>query len=130
MKSGLLAPRPVPPRTAPLIVGSGVVVLALPVFIAAGWSILAWVIAAVLWIAAQGFGFLLTRLPTGADSLAASGVQALGMVSRGVGVMIVLFAIAISRPHLALAAAAVYAAAYTLELVVSLLFYFSGGSAA
>jgi hypothetical protein len=104
-----------------------VVVLALPVFLSAGWCMLAWVIAAVLWAAGTCLALLLARLPTGADNLAASGVQALGMVSRGVGVMIVLFAIAVSRPHLALAAAAVYAAAYTLELGVSLLFYFSGG---
>jgi hypothetical protein len=127
MRSGLLAPRPAPPRAAPLIAGSTVVLLALPIFLAAGWSVLGWVIAAVLWVVGSGFGLLLTRLPTGADNLAASGVQALGMVSRGVGVMIVLFAIAVSRPHLALAAAAVYAAAYTLELGVSLLFYFGGG---
>ena len=125
--SGLLAPRPAPPRAVPLVAGSTVVLLALPVFFAAGWSVLGWVIAAVLWVVAGALGLLLTRLPTGADNLAASGVQALGMVSRGAGVMIVLFAIAVSRPHLALAAAAVYAAAYTLELGVSLLFYFGGG---
>ncbi|HZC28583.1 MAG TPA: hypothetical protein VE269_02495 [Gaiellaceae bacterium] len=99
-------------------------------FLAAGWSAAAWIIAAVLWTVAAVLGLLLTRLPTGADNLAASGVQAIGMVSRSIGVMIVLFAIAVSRPHLALAAAAVYAAAYTLELAVSLLFYFSGGRAA
>jgi hypothetical protein len=126
VRTGLLAPRPAPPRSVPFVAGSSVVVLALPLFLTVGWSALAWGIAAMLWAVGSALAFLLARLPTGADNLAASGVQALGMVSRGIGVMIVLFAIAVSRPHLALAAAAVYAAAYTLELGVSLVFYFGG----
>jgi hypothetical protein len=40
--------------------------------------------------------------------------------------MIVLLAVAVSHPHLALTAALLYAAAYTLELGVSLLTFFTG----
>ena len=56
-------PRPVPGRLAPALAGSAVVVLALPVFVVAGWPLDGWLLAATLWVAGQAFAWLLTRLP-------------------------------------------------------------------
>jgi hypothetical protein len=118
------SPRPVPGRLLPALAGSAVVVLALPIFLVAGWPVAGWVLAAVLWLAAQALGVLLARLPFGADSLAGSGVMGFGMMTRGVVVMLVLVAVAASRPSVALAAALLFALAYTLQLAVSILSYF------
>ena len=119
-------PRPVPNRIVPALAGAGGVALALPIFLVAGWPVGAWVLAAVLWIAAQVFGLLLTRLRLGADSLAASGVVGIGMTFRPVAVMVVVIAVAASDATLGLAAGLVYALAYTAELAVSLALYFGG----
>jgi hypothetical protein len=125
----LAQPRPAPSRLAPVVAGGFVVLLALPVFVIAGWRLAGWALAAVLWLAGQALGLVLARLRYGTGNLAASGVLALGMMFRGIAVMAVVFAVALARPHVALAAALVYAAAYTLELGVSLVAYFSSGSA-
>ena len=117
-------PRPLPSRKLPLAAAAAVVALALPVFVIAGWRVEGWALGAVLWVAAQGLGFLLTRLGLGAGNLAASGVVGIGMMFRAVAVMIVVIAVAATDERLALAAAAVYALAYTLELAVSLATYF------
>ena len=47
--------------------------------------------------------------------------------SSRLGLLVVLFAVAASDAHLALAAALVYALAYTLELGLSMVAYFGGG---
>jgi hypothetical protein len=47
------------------------------------------------------------------------------MMTRGILVMIVAIVVAVSDPGLAIAGALVYSLAYTLELAVSLLLYFS-----
>jgi hypothetical protein len=119
-------PRPVPSRLAPVLVGAAVVALALPVFVVAGWPLAGWALAAVLWVAAQAFGLLLTRLRVGADNLAASGVVGIGMTFRPIAVMVVVIAVAASDAALGLAAGLVYALAYTAELAVGLALYFGG----
>ena len=119
-------PRPVPNRLAPALAGAFVVALALPVFLVAGWPVGAWVLAAVLWTAAQAFGLLLTRLRLGAANLAASGVVGIGMTFRPVAVMVVVIAVAASDATLGLAAGLVYALAYTAELALALGLYFWG----
>ena len=118
-------PRPLPGRAVPAVAGAAVVALALPVFMIAGWRLDAWLLGAVLWTAAQALGALLARLPLGADNLAASGVVGIGMMFRPVAVMVVAIAVAASDETLGLAAALLYALAYTLELGVSLVTYFS-----
>ena len=50
------APRPVPGRLLPVAAGAGTIVLALPVFLVAGWPFAGWVVAAVVWAGAQGLG--------------------------------------------------------------------------
>jgi hypothetical protein len=118
------APRPVPGRWLP-IAGAGLVVaLALPVFLVAGWRPAGWAIAAVLWVGGQAFGLLLTRVKPSPENLAASGALAIGMMVRLLAVLVVLVAVAASDSRLGLAAALVYALAYTTELALSLLGYY------
>jgi hypothetical protein len=116
-------PRPAPSVLLPVIAGSAAIVLALPIYLVAGWRLSAWLLAATLWVAGQAFGFLLVRLRS-IGNLAASGVAAVGMMARAVTVMIVIFIVAVSDPSLALAAALTYAFAYTVELLLSLVSYF------
>jgi hypothetical protein len=117
-------PRPVPSRLLPAAAGAGVVVLALPVFLAAGWPLAGWGLGAVLWLAAQAVTLLLTRLQPGTGNLAASGVLGISMMFRAIAVGVVLVAVAASDTGLAVSAALVYAFAYTLELALSLVTYF------
>jgi hypothetical protein len=124
---GLLStPRPVPGRRAPMLAGAGVVALALPVFLVAGFPLGGWALAAVLWAAGEALGIWLSRLPIGADHLGFSGVVALAHSFRGIGVMVVLIAVTLGDRHVGIAALAVYALAYSLSLGVSLVEYFSG----
>jgi hypothetical protein len=122
----LSTPRPVPNRLTPVAGSAAVLVLALPIFIVAGWRIAGWALAVVLWIAGQGLGLLLVRLRIGLGNLAASGVLAFGMMFRAIAVMVVLVVVAVSDAKLALAAALLYALAYTFELGVSVVSYFAG----
>jgi hypothetical protein len=123
-------PRPAPSRLLPVLAGGLVIVLALPVFLAAGWSLAGWGLAAVLWLAAQALTLLLTRLRPGAGNLAASGVVGISMMFRAVAVGVVVIAVAASNPEVGLAAALLYALAYTLEFALSLVTYFGSEPAA
>jgi hypothetical protein len=117
-------PRAVPGRLAPMLAGSGLILLALPVFAIAGWPLKGWALASVLWVAAQALAYLLTRLPLGDGNLAASGVRGIGMSFRAFIVGIPLVAITVADSRVGLAAAIVYVIAYTLELAVSLITFF------
>jgi hypothetical protein len=118
------APRPVPGRLLPIAAGGLVIVLALPIFLLAGWRLTGWAIAALLWVGAQALGLLLARIRPAPDNLAASGVLAFAMMGRLLAVLVVLVAVAASDGKLALAAAVVYALAYTAELGTSLASYY------
>ena len=126
MAGMLSTPRPVPGRRLPALAGAGVVVLALPVFLVAGFPLTGWVLAAVLWAAGEALGLYLGRLPLGADHLASSGLVALAHSFRGIGVMVVLLAVTVADKSVGIPAVVLYALAYTLTLGVSLLEYFSG----
>jgi hypothetical protein len=117
-------PRSVPGRLAPMLAGSALIVLALPVFAIAGLSLRGWALAAVLWVAAQGLAFLLTRLPMDAGNLAASGVRGIGMSFRAFIVGIPLVAVTVADARVGVSAAVLYALAYSLELAVSLVAFF------
>lgn len=117
-------PRPVPSRLAPVLAGATVIVLALPVFVVAELPLAGWALGATLWIAAQLLGLVLTRLQVGAGNLAHSGVVGIGMSFRAVAVMVVAIAVATVDARVGVAAALLYALAYTLELLVSLALYF------
>jgi len=118
-------PRPVPTSHLPKVAAAAVVAFALPVFLAAGFPLRGWVLAAVLWVAAEVTALLLARLPLGADNLAAAGVRGIGMMLRTVAVMVVVIVVAASNAAVGVAAGALYALAYTLELALSLTTYFT-----
>jgi hypothetical protein len=123
MSTTFTSPRPSPSVLLPALAGSAVIALALPIFLVAGWPLDGWVIAATLWVASQLFGYLLVRMRSGGN-LAASGVAAVGMLTRAVVVMGVIFVVAVSDPWVGLAAALTYALAYTVELILSLVAYY------
>src|SRR5262245_20998374 len=138
---GLLTPRRVPDRRLPGIAGGLVVVLALPVFLAAGWAVSAWALGAGLWVASPRPGLVLGGRGTGAPpppgsglggigapTLSGSGVVVFGMLSRGILLMVALIVVAGFDAELALGAALVYAAAFTTELALSITSYYSGGT--
>ena len=117
-------PRPVPGRLVPALAGSAVIVLALPVFVVAGWPLDGWLLAATLWVAGQAFAWLLTRLPLGTGNLAAAGMRGIGTSFRAMAIGIPLVVATVADESVGLAAALVYAIAFTVELAVSLLEYF------
>jgi hypothetical protein len=124
MRATALQPRPLPQRTLPVAAAAVVVALALPVFLIAGWRVQGWALGAVLWAGSQLLGWVLQRLGSGTGNLAAASVVAFGMMFRAVAVMIVVFAVAVDDAWLGVAAALVYALAYTTELALSLVDYF------
>jgi hypothetical protein len=127
MSAGIFStPRPLPGRLAPTLAGAAVIALALPVFAVAGWPLRGWALAAVLWLAAEGFGLLLARLPGGPDNLAAAGMRGIGTTSRALLVGIPLVVATVADERVGLAAAIVYALAFTVELGVGLASYFGG----
>ena len=117
-------PRPMPSRLVPALAGGGLIALALPVFLLGGWSLAGWALAAVLWVGGQALGLLLTRFRSETANVAGAGVLGVGMMFRGIAVMAVLIVLAASNPSVAVAAAVVYALAYTLELALSVATYF------
>jgi hypothetical protein len=119
-------PRAVPSRLVPTLAGGAIVLFALPVFAVAGWPLRGWALAAVLWVGAQLFAFVLTRLSSDPDNLAAAGMRGIGTTSRGLLVGIPLIAVTVADERVGLAAAAVYALAYTVELAAGLAAYFGG----
>ncbi|MHB8643418.1 MAG: hypothetical protein ACYDA3_11115 [Gaiellaceae bacterium] len=122
-------PRRAPNTALAAVAGSFVVALALPIFLLAGWRLTGWGIGAVLWVGSQGLGFLLQRLALRTGNLAAAGVVGFGMMFRGIAVMVVVLAVAVSDAWLGVAAAVTYALAYTAELGLSLVAYYTGPEA-
>ena len=122
-------PRTAPPTLLPAIAGIFVILLALPVFLIAGWRVSGWALGAVLWAGSEAFGLLLSRLQGRTGNLAAAGVVAFGMLFRAIAVMVVVFAVAVSDKWLGLAAALVYAAGYSAALGLQLVGYFTGPKA-
>jgi hypothetical protein len=125
MRTGIFeTPRPVPGRLLPALGGALVIVLALPVFLLAGWDLAGWALGAVLWVALELIEAVLTRLRVRTANVAASAVLAFGLTFKAVAVLAVLVAAAATRPHVAVAAAVVYVLAYTFQLALSLVTYF------
>jgi hypothetical protein len=117
-------PRPIPGRLVPALAGSALIALALPVFVVAGWPLDGWLLAAVLWVAAQAFAWLLTRLSLDTGNLAAAGMRGIGTSFKAIAVGIPLVVVTVSDESVGIAAALLYALAFTLELAVSLVSYF------
>lgn len=127
MNAGIFStPRAMPGRLAPVLAGSAVVALALPVFAVARWPLSGWALAAVLWLGAQAFAVLLARLPVDPANLAAAGMRGIGTTSRALLVGVPLVVATVADERVGIAAAGVYALAYTVELLVGLAAYFGG----
>ena len=125
MPSALFStPRPEPGHFLPALGSALVVLLALPVFLLAGWSVAGWGLAAVLWVAVHAIDLVLRRTKAQTGNLAASGVQAFGLFFKSIGLLVILIAALAASPHLAEATALTYALAYTFELGLSLMTYF------
>ena len=125
MSAGIFStPRAVPSRLGPIVAGAAVILLALPVFAVAGWPLSGWALAAVLWTASQIFALVLARLPGGADNLAAAGMRGIGTTSRAFLVGIPLVVVTVADESVGIAAAGLYAIAFTVELLVGLAAYF------
>ena len=67
MRDVWATPRPVPSRFMPIVASGALIALALPVFVVAGLPLRGWALAAVLWVAAEAVGLLLSRLSLGAN---------------------------------------------------------------
>jgi hypothetical protein len=110
----------------PSAAGSAVVLLALPLFAVAGWPLRGWALAAVLWFAALAFALVLARLPSDPDNLAAASMRGIGTTSRSFLVGVPLLIVVIADESVGIAAAVLYAVAFTVELGVGLALYFGG----
>lgn len=125
MSAGVFStPRPAPGRLLPALAGSAVVVVALPVFAIAGWPLSGWALAAVLWLAGQALHALLTRVRDGDGNLAAASVVGIGTSFRAMAVGIPLVAVTATDERVGLAAALLYALAFTFELALGLVAFF------
>jgi hypothetical protein len=124
-RTGVFAtPRPVPGRLLPAAGGLLMLLLALPVFLLAGWDLAGWALGALLWAALEAIEVVLTRLRGRSTSAAASAALAFGLSFKAIAVLAVLVAAAATEPDVAVGAAVVYVLAYTFQLALSLISYF------
>jgi hypothetical protein len=121
-------PRPEPNHVLPALGSAVVILVALPVFLLAGWRLAGWGIAAVLWVAVHLIDVVLHRTRGDTGNLAASGVQAFGLFFKSIGLLVVLVAAVAASPQLAIGAGVTYALAYTFELGLSLVGYFGAAA--
>ena len=129
MPSALFStPRPEPNHVLPALGSAVVILVALPVFLLAGWRLAGWGIAAVLWVAVHLIDVVLHRTRGDTGNLAASGVQAFGLFFKSIGLLVVLVAAVAASPQLAIGAGVTYALAYTFELGLSLVGYFGAAA--
>jgi hypothetical protein len=114
--SALFTPRPEPGHLLPALAGVVVLLLALPVFLVAGWPIAGWALATVLYVAVHALDLIVARLGNGA--------RVFGVFFKAIGLLVVLVATAASDKDLAIAAVLTYALAYTFEFGLSLAAYY------
>jgi hypothetical protein len=126
MPSTLLAPRPMPDRRIAVVAGGAIVALALPVFFLAGWPFAGWVFGAALWLASRLLDAVFSRIGIGEPTLRGSGFVAFGMMSRGILLALAGIVVALYDSDVAVGGVLLYAAAFTLELALSLTLYFQG----
>jgi hypothetical protein len=112
----MFSPRPEPNHLLPALAGGIVLLIALPVFLVAGWPIGGWALATVLYVAVHALDLVVTRLGNGA--------KVFGVLFKALGLLVVLVATAASDKELAIAAVLTYALAYTAEFGLSLASYY------
>jgi hypothetical protein len=114
--SALFTPRPEPGHLLPALAGGVVLLVALPVFLIAGWPIGGWALATVLFVAVHALDLIVARLGNGA--------KVFGVLFKALGLLVILIATAASNQDLAIAAVLTYALAYTAEFGLSLATYY------
>jgi hypothetical protein len=107
-----------PSRRLPIVGSGAIIVLALPVFLIAGWNVKGWALAAVLWLGVHGLDLLAARMGGKPQ------VQVFVLLFKVIGLLAVLFAALAVDRDVALSAAITYAIAYTFELGLSLVSYY------
>jgi hypothetical protein len=128
VKTELLGtPRPVPGRLLPAAGAAVLVVLALPVFLVAGWPVKGWALGAALWAGLAALSLVLAQIRARTTGVASSSLQGIELLVKALAVLTVVLAAAHSDASVAVAAILVYALAYSLELVLSVASYFGGG---
>jgi hypothetical protein len=116
--------RPLPGRKLPALAAVLVLVLALPFFLIAGWPVVAWALAAALWVGVEALNLASARLASRGADLRAVGLAGFVRMSRLFLIAIVLAAVVEADRDLVLPLIAVFALAYTFELGLSLVSYF------
>jgi len=116
MPSTLLTPRPEPGHLLPALAGGVVLLIALPIFLVAGWPLGGWALATVLYVAVHALDLVLVRLGNGG--------KVFGVLFKALGLLVILVAVASSDKELAIAAVLTYALAYTCEFGLSLAAYY------
>ena len=124
MKTELLTPRPVPSRLLPVGSAAAAILLALPLFLVAGWPVKGWALGAILWAGLEGLSFAIARIRARTPGTVSSGLQGVELVFKALAVLAVVLAAAHSDASVAVAAILVYALAYTLGLMLSVASYF------
>jgi hypothetical protein len=122
-------PRAAPPALLPAAAGSIVVLVALPIFLLAGWPLAGWGLGAVLWFGSEALGLVVQRMRARTGNLAAAGVAGFLMLFRGITVGVVLLVVAVSDKWVGVAAALTYAAGYSATFGLSLVAYYTGPEA-
>jgi hypothetical protein len=101
-----------------------VAILALPVFLAAGWAFNAWAIAVGLWLANRLLQSGVNRFIIGLPQTMAMAIAGITFISRAWGVLIALvLTVHFAGRHVAVPAAILFALLYTLDLVARGIFY-------
>jgi hypothetical protein len=116
MPSALFTPRPEPGHLLPALAGGIVLLIALPVFLIAGWPIGGWALATVLYVAVHALDLILVRI--------GSGAKVFGVLFKALGLLVILLAVTASDKELGVAAVLTYALAYTAEFGLSLAAYY------
>jgi hypothetical protein len=92
-----------------------VLVLALPVFAAAGFPLLGWGAAAGAWLAQRGIAALLQRRAEATDDLrTVAGLMTASMIARGWLVALTIFLVGLAEREAGLAAAVLSLALFTV----------------
>lgn len=99
------------------LLGMAGLLLALPVVLLAGVGIGGWLLGAFLWLVNWSASLLTTRVSFKITAPAAVGVSGISFIARAWFIAIILFVVAIRFSEIvALTAAAVFLAAFTLDL--------------
>ena len=99
-----------------------VLVLALPLFLAAGFPILGWAAAAVAWIAQRAIrAFLSGRAERSDDPRTVAGLLAGSMIARGWLAALAIFGVGLYDNEAGLSAAVLFIALFTVFLTTEML---------